>query len=186
MDTVDLSKFVNPDFDRGASRAKEAVWLVLRQLIFLANPFRTYGLKRAMLRFFGAQLGEGFVCKPRAAITFPWKFRAGRHCWIGDDVCLLNLDTITLGSNVCISQRAFLCTGSHDWADPEFGLIHRPITLEDGVWVCANVFIGPGVTVGRNSVITAGSVVSTDLPANMICSGNPCTPVKPRILRQTG
>lgn len=185
MNTVDLSRFKNPEFDRGASLIHEAIWLLLRQCVFLSSPLKTYRLKRVILKTMGAKLGKGFICKPRVTMTFPWKFRTGDHCWIGDDVCILNLDTVTLGSHVCISQRAFLCTGSHDWSDPAFGLIHRPITIEDGAWICANVFVGPGVRIGRNTVVTAGSVVASDLPPNMICSGNPCVPVKPRVLRET-
>ena len=183
MDTVDLSKFKNPEFDRGASRIREALWLLLRQGLFRSNPFKMYGLKAGVLRTLGATLGARFVCKPNVNITFPWRFTAGNDCWLGDEVYILNLAPVALGHNVCISQRVFLCTGSHDWGDPAFGLIVKPITIEDGAWICANVFIGPGVTIGRNCVVTAGSVVTQDLPPDMICSGQPCVPVKPRIFR---
>jgi putative colanic acid biosynthesis acetyltransferase WcaF len=112
----------------------------------------------------------------------PWRLKAGNDCWIGDEVYILNLDNVTLGNNVCLSQRAFLCTGSHDWSAPHFDLVHQPITIEDGVWICANAFIGPGVTVGRNTVVTVGSVVTKDLPPDMICGGQPCMPIKPRTI----
>ena len=182
MQTVDLSKFENPIFDRGGGRSKEALWLAVRQLLFQSS-FKNYRLKASLLRSLGATLGTAFVCKPRVQITFPWRLRAGNNCWIGEEAYILNLDHVTLGNNVCISQRAFLCTGSHDTTDPHFGLIHQPITIEDGAWICANAFIGPGVTIGRNTIVSAGSVVTKDLPPDMICGGQPCVPIKPRVLR---
>lgn len=177
---VDLSKFNNDAFDRGASALKELLWRMLQQGFFNLEWIKAYGIKHRILRTFGAQLAEGVVVKPKAKITFPWKLSIGSNSWIGEEVWLLNLDRIEIGANVCISQRAFLCTGSHNWKKESFDLITKPIVIEDGAWICANVFIGPGVTVGANSLVTAGSVVTKDLPADMVCSGSPCVPVKKR------
>lgn len=177
---VDLSKFNNDAFKRGASSAKELLWRILQQALFNLEWIRAYGLKRLILRGFGAELATGVVVKPKAKITFPWKLSVGSNSWIGEESWVLNLDHITIGSNVCISQRVFLCTGNHDWSKESFDLVTKPISIEDGAWICADVFIGPGVTVGRNCVVTAGSVVTEDLPSGMICSGNPCAVVKKR------
>ncbi|MEN8254344.1 MAG: putative colanic acid biosynthesis acetyltransferase [Verrucomicrobiota bacterium] len=177
---VDLSKFNNEAFDRGAPSWKELLWRMLQQGFFNVEWIKALGLKRWILRRFGAKLETGVVVKPKAKITFPWKLTVGANSWIGEEAWLLNLEHITIGSNVCISQRAFLCTGSHDWAKESFDLIVKPIIIEDGAWICADVFIGSGVTVGENSVVTAGSVVTKDLPPDSICSGNPCVAVKKR------
>jgi putative colanic acid biosynthesis acetyltransferase WcaF len=177
---VDLSKFNNAAFDRGAPVWKEFLWRVLQDGIFNPGWIKAYGLKRRLLEGMGARIGKGVVVKPGAKITFPWKLSVGANSWIGEEAWLLNLDRIEIGANVCISQRAFLCAGSHDWSAESFDLIVRPIRIEDGAWICANVFVGPGVVVGANSVVTAGSVVTRDLPPGMICSGNPCVPVKKR------
>jgi len=177
----DLSKFNNSGFNRGASGLKEFVWRFIQQVFFNLEWMRAYRLKRSILRRFGAELGSGVIVKPKAKLTFPWKLTVGKNSWIGEETWLLNLAPITIGANVCISQRAFLCTGSHNWSKESFDLIARPIIIESGVWICADVFIGPGVTVGANSVVTAGSIVTGDLPPGMICSGNPCVPVKPRL-----
>jgi putative colanic acid biosynthesis acetyltransferase WcaF len=177
---VDLSQFNNTGFNRGASSWKELFWRMIQQSIFHIDWIKAYGFKRRVLRGFGAQIGPDVAIKPQAKITFPWKLSLGENSWIGEEVWLLNLDQISVGKNVCISQRAFLCTGSHDWSRESFDLITQPIVIEDGVWICADVFIGPGVTIGRNSVVTAGSVVNKDLPPDMICSGNPCVAVKQR------
>lgn len=177
---VNLSQFNNDGFNRGAPAWKEFLWRILQQGMFNLELIRLYSLKRRILQKFGAQLAPGVIIKPKAKITFPWKLSVGQHSWIGEEVWLLNLDQITIGSNVCISQRAFLCTGNHDWSQPSFDLVTKPIIIEDGVWICANVFIGPGVTVGKNAVVIAGSIVTSSLPPEMICGGNPCIPIKPR------
>ncbi len=177
---TDLSKFNNEAFDRGAPMGKELLWRMLQQGIFGLEWIAAYGFKRQLLRRFGAKLASGVVIKPKARITFPWKLSIGANSWIGEEAWLLNLDRIEIGSNACISQRAFLCTGSHDWSKESFDLITKPIVIGDGAWICADVFIGPGVTIGENTVVTAGSVVNKDLPPGMVCSGNPCVAVKKR------
>jgi putative colanic acid biosynthesis acetyltransferase WcaF len=176
---IDLSRFEQGAFDRGAGRAREACWLLLHA-VFFNCPVRLYGLRARLLRAFGATVGVGSVIKPRVSVTLPWRLKLGDHVWLGEEAWLLALAPITIGSHVCISQRAFLCTGNHDWSDPAFSLTAAPITIGNGAWICASTFIGPGVHVGENSVVTAGSVVVRDLPSGMICSGNPCEPVKPR------
>lgn len=177
---MDLSLFNNAAFSRGAPVCKEFGWRLVQWFLFRADFFKLYALKAMILRGFGAKVGAGVAWKPSAKLTFPWKLSVGANSWIGEEVWLLNLDRISIGANVCLSQRAFLCTGSHDWSRDSFDLITKPIVIEDGVWICADVFVGPGVTIGANTVVTAGSVVTRDLPPDMICSGNPCVPVKPR------
>lgn len=181
---MDLGRFDNADFDRGRGALTELLWLLCRRPWFDHSVLPWYRLRRGILRGFGAQVGSGVIIKPKVTITFPWKLELGDNVWLGEGAYLLNLDHIRIGANVCISQRAFLCSGSHDWSDPAFRLITRPITVEPGAWICADVFVGPGVTIGAGAVATAGSVVISDLPPGMICSGNPCQPVKPRPMRR--
>jgi putative colanic acid biosynthesis acetyltransferase WcaF len=183
---VDLASFDNSDFDRGAPAWKELAWLYARRFFFDHSVLPINGVRRKVFRAFGAQMGVNTTIKPRVRVHFPWKLYTGDNVWLGEEVYVLNLAPVTIGSNVCISQRAFLCTGSHDWSDPSFRLTTAPIVIEEGAWISAGVFVGPGVTIGRNAVATACSVVLKDLPANMICSGNPCEPVKERVLRPGG
>lgn len=176
----DLENFSAADFERGRPAVVEFLWHLAHALVFRPSALRAYGLKRALLRCFGGKIGEGVVVKPGARLSFPWRTQIGEHAWIGEDAQILSLDDVKIGAHTCISQRAFLCTGNHDWAKPSFDLRTAPITLGRGVWICANVFIGPGVSIGDGCVVTAGSVVTSDLPEGMICSGNPCRPVRPR------
>lgn len=117
-------------------------------------------------------------------VKYPWLLEIGDDTWIGEDVWLDNLALIRIGSNVCISQGAYLCTGNHDWTDPAFGLMVRPITISDGAWIGAKAILGPGVQVAEGAVAAAGSVVTGDLAAYTIHAGNPAVPVKTRKIRQ--
>lgn len=180
---VTLSTYSTRNFDRGASRWREALWLLVSLFLFRLCPVSLSPLKRAVLRAFGAQIGAGVTIKPQVKITFPWKLVIGDHVWLGEECWLLNLDRIVIGSHVCISQRAFLCTGSHDYKSPTFDLIVKPITLEDGCWIGAGGWVGSGVTVGAHAVLTAGSVATNDLQPWSIYRGNPAVLVKPRVMR---
>jgi putative colanic acid biosynthesis acetyltransferase WcaF len=179
---VDLSRFDNRCFDRGAGAIKEAFWLILSLFLFRLCPFSLSALKRVVLRAFGARIGRGVVIKPQVKITFPWKLAIGDHVWLGEECWLLNLERIVIGSNVCISQRAFLCTGNHNYKSPNFDLTAKPITVEDGVWLGAACWVGPGVTVGSHAVLTAGSVATKDLEPFAIHQGNPASLIKQRFI----
>jgi putative colanic acid biosynthesis acetyltransferase WcaF len=179
---VDLSRYSPGQFDRGAGAVKESLWLVVSLVLFRLCPFSFSALKRVLLRAFGASIGRNVTIKPQVKITFPWKLTVGDHVWLGEECWLLNLERVVIGSNVSISQRAFLCTGSHDYKKTTFDLITRPITLEDGVWIGASCWVGPGVTVESHSVLTAGSVATKNLAANGIYRGNPAVLVKQRVI----
>lgn len=179
---VDLSRYTPGQFNRGAGVVKEGLWLVVSLVLFRLCPFSFSALKRGVLRAFGARIGCNVTIKPQVKITFPWKLTVGDHVWLGEECWLLNLEHIEIGSHVCISQRAFLCTGSHNFRRVGFDLIVRPIRLEDGVWLGAGSWVGPGVTLGSHAVLTAGSVATKNLPAGGIFRGNPAGLVKQRVI----
>lgn len=174
---MDLSRFSAATFDRGASRGTEALWLLAKALFFLPPIPWPSGWRAWLLRRFGARVGRGLVIRSGVNITFPWRFQAGDHVWIGEDALLLCLAPITLGSHVCVSQRAFLCTGSHDFARDDFALVTQPITVQSGSWIAAQAFIAPGVEIGPNSLVAAGSVVVKTVPAGTRVGGNPARPL---------
>jgi len=170
---IDLSRYSTGDFDRGASRLKEALWVLLRALFFgRALPVPS-AVKVFWLRVFGAKIGKGAVIRSGVNISFPWRLQMGDHVWLGDEVTILSLAPVIIGSNVCLSQRAFICTGSHDYSKPGFDLCVRPVRVEDGSWVAAQCFVAPGVTIGRGSVAAAGSIVVQDVEAGTLVGGNP-------------
>jgi putative colanic acid biosynthesis acetyltransferase WcaF len=164
---VSLSRFDNKAFDRGRSRLVELAWMVASALLFRHSLAVWSGLKVAVLRGFGARVGTGVLIKPGVQIKFPWKLTVGEHVWID------NLDTVTIGSDVCISQGAMLLCGTHDFKRETFDLVTRPITVEDGAWICARAIVCPGVRVGSHAVLTAGSVATGPLEARTVFQGNP-------------
>lgn len=177
---VDLARFSTPGFDRGASRLKEMMWVLLRCLFFAPSLPLPSALRVFWLRCFGAKIGKGVVIRSRVTITFPWKLTLGDHVWLGEECWLLNLAPIAIESHVCISQRAFLCTGNHDYKSPAFDLITKPIRLEAGAWIGTGAFVGPGVTVGSHAVLAAGSVATKNLDPSGIYHGNPAALVRQR------
>ena len=179
---VDLSRFTTGQFDRGAGPLKEAIWLLVSRLLFQFCPVSLSALKCMVLRWFGAAVGQGVVIKPNVKISFPWKLSLGDHVWLGEECWLLNLAPIAIASHVCLSQRAFLCTGNHDYKSPTFDLITKPIRVEPGAWIGAGGFVGPGVSVGSHAVLTAGSVAAKDLEPYGIYQGNPAVQVKRRVI----
>lgn len=179
---VDLSRYDQGDFDRGAGVFKEALWLLTSRLLFRFCPLSLSVFKCALLRLFGARIGRNVVIKPDVRITFPWKLVIGDHVWIGEEAWLLNLAPIEIGSNVCISQRAFLCTGSHNYKSRKFDLIVKPIVVESGAWIAAGAWVGPGVRIGTHAVLTANSVTNRDLGPYGVFRGNPCVLARQRAI----
>lgn len=155
--------------DRGASKLKEVLWYIIKVVFFLSSLPYPNTLKVKLLRWFGAKVGSGIVIKPRVNIHFPWKLSIGDDVWIGEEVFILNFERVVIEDNVCISQRAFLCGGNHNYKDPVMPYRNGPIHLEAGCWIGAGVFVGPHVRVGYDTVITVGSVVTKDVAPNLVC-----------------
>lgn len=177
LDQFDPSK----GLDRGRSKRFEAVWYLLKCSFFL-SPLPWPGrLKVWLLRRFGATVGEGVVIKPRVNIHFPWKLSLGDHVWIGEEVFILNFEPCVIESRSCISQRAFLCGGNHDFRRLDFPYRNGPIFIREQSWIGAQVFVAPNVTIGKGCVVAAGSIITQDQPEGMICSGNPCRAIRPRV-----
>lgn len=127
---------------------------------------------------FGATVGRRVVIRSRVNVWFPWRLTIADDVWIGDEVFILNLATVTIEHDVCISQRAFLCTGSHDCRRDDFALITKPIVIRESSWVAAQAFVAPGIEIGPRAVVSAGSVVLRNVPVDTIVRGNPAEPYK--------
>jgi putative colanic acid biosynthesis acetyltransferase WcaF len=134
-----------------------------------------------LLKLFGAQIGTNVIIRPTARITYPWKLTIGDNSWIGDNVELYTLGEIVIGNDVVISQRSYLCTGSHDYKKPTFDIYAEKITIEDQAWLATDVYVAPGITIGKAAVIGARSSVFNDMPAEMICIGSPAKPIRHRL-----
>ncbi|MBE7170997.1 MAG: colanic acid biosynthesis acetyltransferase WcaF [Williamsia sp.] len=179
---TDLSTFNNAWYrpQIGASRLKQLVWYFINCLFFL-NPLNpSMGLKKFLLRLFGARVGKEVWIKPAVNIKYPWKLHVGDYCWIGEGVWIDNLAPVTIGNHVCISQGAMLLTGNHNYKKSSFDLMIGEIVLEDGVWVGAKSLVGPGVTCRSHAVLSACSATYKNLEPYQIYSGNPAVAVRKR------
>jgi putative colanic acid biosynthesis acetyltransferase WcaF len=166
-----LDQFQTNDFDRGAPRSVEALWMAANRLM-LSSWLPGSGWRVRLLRVFGAQVGRSVVIKPGVRVKFPWRLVVGDHSWIGEDVWIDNLAQVTVADHVCISQGAYFCTGNHDWSRETFDLVVQEITVETGAWVGAKSVVGPGAKIQKGAVLTAGSVASGTLYPYTIYQGN--------------
>lgn len=180
MSTMDLSKYNNSEYNTGSGVFKRIAWYLTNAVLFNSWLMPFSGVKTRVLQLFGCDLGEGVIIKPRVNIKYPWKVKIGDHVWIGEGVWIDSLDMITIGSNVCVSQGAYLLTGNHDYKDPHFGLITKPIVIQDGAWVGAKVVVCPGSVMYRNSIVTAGSVFTGESIKDGIYQGNPAVLIRER------
>ena len=177
---IKLLDFDGSQFDKGASKIKQALWYFVNALLVRAswNPFM--GIKISLLRLFGAQIGKGLVIKNNVTVKFPWKLKIGDDCWIGEDVWIDNLDWVNIGNNVCISQGAMLLTGNHDYTVYNMPYRNAPIVIDDGVWIGAQVVVCLGVMVNNYAILTVGSIATKDMEENGIYQGNPAKIIRKR------
>ncbi len=170
---VDLSQPDNTEYDKGRALPVRIAWHFFGFPIVRAQWLPVSRVKVSILRLFGARVGKGVYLKPGIRIKFPWYLSVGDYCWLGEDLWIDNLAPVTIGSHVCISQGVYLCTGNHDWKSPNMKLFRKPIWIEDGSWIGAKAVVCPGISVGREAIVTVGSVVTRNVPAGQIWSGNP-------------
>jgi putative colanic acid biosynthesis acetyltransferase WcaF len=164
---IDLSKAPGERAAWGRPAALVYLWGAF-ELVFVTNPWQISSrLRVAVLRLFGAEIGEGVIFRPRTRVRFPWKLRVGARSWIGEGVWFHNQDHIYIGSDVVISQETMLTTGSHSHRK-DMALITRPITIEDGVWVTTRCLILGGSTIGKSALVKPMTIVNGSVDANMI------------------
>ncbi len=162
-------------------KLQRLLWWIGCLLLIKCSPRPMYSWRRWVLRLFGAKLGDHVCIQRTARIEFPWNLEMGRYSSLGEGAWVYSLGKITIGEFSTISQRVFLCAGTHDYTCPEFSLVTEPITIGRGVWIAADAYVAPGVRIADNAVVGARSVVIKDLPAGMVCVGHPCKPIKSRL-----
>lgn len=179
-----LQDYRVPHGFRGRSAAFVQLWWICQSTLFALSPQPLYAWRNWLLRLFGAKIGKNTIVRPSVKVTYPWKLTVGEHCQIGDNVVLYSLGPIEIGDCVVISQRTYVCTGAHDHNSPTFDIFARPIAIESEVWLATDVFIGPGVRVGRGAVVGVRSTVLKDVPSATISVGSPACAIGPRVMRE--
>lgn len=180
MSYQNLNTYKTPEGFRGRSKITVQLWWIVQATLFRWSPQFMYGWRRFLLRCFGARIGEKVIIRPSVKITYPWKLQIGDYSWVGDDVSLYTLGPINIGSHAVISQKVYLCAGTHDYNSSDFKILSQPISIEDKCWLATDVYVAPGVTIHKGTVVGARSSVYSDLPSNKVCVGNPAKPIKDR------
>lgn len=165
-----------------SNRIGRVLWAFVYILFFKFSPKPFHGWRSFLLRLFGAKVGKKVHVYPGAVVWAPWNLELGDHVGIANGAILYTQGKITIGRHAVISQGAHLCAGTHDYNQPGFPLITKPIIVSDYAWVAAEAFVHPGITIGKGSVVGARSVVTKDTPDWMVCAGHPCKPLRPREL----
>jgi len=160
-----------------------AMWMLTGQQIFRLSFHNWYGFRSALLRLFGARIGKDVRLRPTVHIEIPWNVRLSSGVTVGDHAILYSLGPISVGARTIISQYAHLCAGSHDYTDRHFPLLRPPVTIGEDAWIGADAFVGPGVEVGRLSVLGARSSAYRSLEPGMVYVGNPAVAIKERKLK---
>jgi len=163
---------------------RRLLWGVCRALLFRPTPrWALHIWRAALLRWFGAEIGVGCRIDPRARIWAPWNLSLGDFVAIGEHVDLYNVDQIRIGSKTAISQRAFLCTASHDISSLMRPLTLAPIEIGQHAWIAAEAMLHPGATVEEGAVVAARAVLRGRANAWTVWAGNPALEVGKRVIK---
>ena len=162
-----------PSPHSAANKLARLLWQAAGLLLFRPSPWFWHAPRRALLRLFGAQVGKHVQIMPSVQIWAPWNLALGDYATVGSGVDLYDVDRIEIGAHATVSQRAFLCTATHDVDHPNMPLQTAPIRIGAGAWVCAEAYVHPGVAIGVDAVAGVRAVVLHDVPPGQIVGGNP-------------
>ena len=178
VDHTQSSQFVSPW--PVSERVRRALWEFC-WFIFCgwtpkpANPWRLF-----WLGVFDAKIeGTPFVHQ-RARIAVPWNLTLHDRSCLGDRANAYSLGKIEIGARAVIAQEAYLNTGSHDFSRSSMPLVVAKITIGEDAFVGARAFVMPGIKIGARAIVGACSVVTKDVPENVVAAGNPCRILHPR------
>lgn len=165
------------------NKLARAAWGVAWLILFRPTPSPLHAWRTWLLRAFGARIGRGVKVFPSTRVWAPWQLTMDEFSTLSPDVDCYCVAPVKIGAHATVSQYAFLCTATHDVADPHMRLLTAPITVGDQAWICAGAYVGPGVAVGQGAVVGARAVVTRDVPAWMIVAGSPARVLRPRVIR---
>ena len=154
-------------------------WSVVRMFLFRWSPPPLNRWRIALLRLFGATVHSSAFISPSVRIDYPWNLIVDRDVNMAHYIILNCMGTIEIGAGTQISQYAHLCAGTHAYQRRDMKIVRRSIKIGKGVWIAADSFVGPGVTIGDGSLLAARSSAFSDLPAGQVCIGEPARPRRP-------
>ncbi|WGM40049.1 colanic acid biosynthesis acetyltransferase WcaF [Caulobacter sp. NIBR1757] len=161
-------------------KLRRGLWGVVWLLLFRLSPVPLHAWRRLLLRLFGAQVGAGSAIYPGVRVWAPWNLSVGKGVTVGDGADLYCVARIAIEDGAIISQRAYLCSASHDVNSPSFDLVAGDITVGANAWVAAEAFVGAGVRLNQGVVVAARAVVTKDVEALNVVAGNPAKVISAR------
>ncbi len=190
VSVIEMERGLRPRIDLATYRKNHewqvlvlrALWQCVQPVFWPRRPRALSGLRVALLRLFGAKIGQNVLVCGGVRITIPWLLELADYAVLGDSVEVYNLAQVTIGEHAVVSQKAYLCTASHDYTATDFPLYSKPISIGAQCWVASGAFVGPGITLHEGCVVGANAVVTKDVAPWIVAAGNPCRPIKPREL----
>src|SRR5262245_9281799 len=162
------------------SRAARALWQMVNATLFRLSPRPMHAWRAILLRVFGAKIGRNPKIYPKARIWAPWNLECEDVVAIADEAIIYNPAVIHLGSHAIVSEQAYLCGATHDYADPAFPMISGSITIGPYAWICARASVQMGVVVREGAILGLGAVATRDLEPWSVYVGVPARRVKAR------
>jgi putative colanic acid biosynthesis acetyltransferase WcaF len=163
-------------------RIRVLVWTVVWAVLFRPTPKPLSPWRVLLLRLFGCKVaGRPFVAAS-AVIRQPWNLTLEHRACLGPGSEVYNLGPVAIREGATVAQHAYLCAGTHDFADPALPLVVGPIEVGARAFIGARAFVLPGVVVGARAVVGACAVVTRDVPADAVVAGNPARVVGERPL----
>lgn len=162
------------------NRLGRVAWGLVQPTLFRLSPRPLHRWRNALLRLFGASLHPTARVYPRARVWAPWNLEMDEFATISDDVDVYCVARLRIGASTTVSQYSYLCGATHEFDRPGFPLVAAPITIGAHVWIAADCFIAPGITIPDGAVVGARSSVFRDLEPWSIYTGTPAAKKRDR------
>lgn len=165
------------------NKLARVIWFLFWAVAFRPTPVLMHRWRRAVLIIFGAKISKEVHVYPSASIWAPWNLTMCEGSCLSHGVICYNVAPVHVGKNATVSQYSNLCTATHDYTDPSMPLMVASIYIEDNAWITADVFVGPGVTIGEGAVINSRSTVFSDIEPWTVAKGYQARSYKKRLLK---
>ena len=178
----------NQDTYTGASfslknRIARIIWNTTYLFLFKYSPRPLHSWRSFLLKLFGAKIGKRVHIYPKVKIWAPWNLVIQDEVGVADGVDLYSQGKIILEYRAIISQRSYVCTGTHDFNKSGHPLYTQDIRVGKYAWIAAEAFIGPGVTINEGAVVGARAAVFKDVNSWSVVGGNPAKFIKKREIK---
>jgi putative colanic acid biosynthesis acetyltransferase WcaF len=168
-----------------AHRIERAIWGIVWLILARWTPPPFHRWRVLLLNIFGAKVHSSTRIYGGTRIWYPRNLITHRNVTIGPRANIYSMALIEIGEYSVISQGAYLCSGSHDICSPDFQLITGPIRIGSRVWIAADAFVGPNVSIGDGAVIGARTVLFRNAEPLAVYIGNPAVRIKFRKVRDS-